>query len=606
MSAKLAEGTIPESVTRFLLRYVARRPAHFAVLLVLVLSAATCAVLVQVAMKMLVDAMAVPDRVAAAVWTALAVFIALIAAESVLWRASGWLGSRIIVTTGVDIRLELFHHLSGHPTGYFADRFGGALANRITGTAGNFGALVSTGIWNIIPPCTDFVGALIIFSGVDWRMSAVLAVFVMLVAGGLVLFGFKGRSYHQKYAEAANSANGELVDSIANIWAVKAFSARSREYQRLSNVLGREASAQRESWLYLEKTRILHDLCLWLLAGAMLAWIVHLWTVGKVTPGDVVLVSALTFRILHGSRDLAFALIGTVQNISFIGDTLREIARPHAVVDRPGAKPLSLRTGRLSFHDVSFGYPNGHHVFRHLNLDIPAGQKLGVVGVSGVGKSTLVALLQRMHDPQNGWISIDGQRIDAVTQESLQEGIAVVPQDISLFHRSIMENIRYGRPNATDEEVEAAASAACCDDFIRKLPTGYQTIVGDRGTKLSGGQRQRIALARAVLKRAPILLLDEATSALDTESELQIRAALVRLEKDRTVIAIAHRLSTVADYDRVVVLRDGEIIEDGAPHELRQSGGVFSAMWRLQVELDEGEPTQPTPRARRWEPRVVS
>jgi ATP-binding cassette subfamily B protein len=580
---------IPQRALRLLLYYVTLRRGHFAVLFTFVLSAAACAVLVQVAMKLLVDAMAAPDRAPAPVWTALAIFVSLIAMESILWRASGWLGSRTIVATGVDIRLHLFHHLSGHPSSYFTDRFGGALAHRITGTAGNFGGLVSTFIWNIVPPCTDFIGALILFSRVDWRMSGVLAIFVSLVAGGLILFGIKGRQHHHAYADRANAANGELVDSIANMWAVKAFSARRREYQSLARIFGVEAAAQRSSWLYLEKTRILHDLCLWLLAGAMLAWVVHLWTTGMVTPGDVVLVSALTFRILHGSRDLAFALIGAVQNITFIADTLKEIAQPHSVRDAPGVRPLRRSCGSLAFDRVYLSYPNGKSVFRNFSLSIPGGQKVGIVGASGAGKSTLLALIQRMYDPQSGTISIDGQCILEVTQDSLREAVAVVPQDVSLFHRSIMDNLRYGRQGSSDSEVIAASKAALCDPFIRKLTHGYDTVVGDRGAKLSGGERQRIAIGRAILKDAPILLLDEATSSLDTDAELQIRDALVQLEKGRTVIAVAHRLSTVADYDRIVVLRDGEIVEDGRPKDLLRSGGVFSSMWRLQMDPEAGE-----------------
>jgi ATP-binding cassette subfamily B protein len=580
---------IPHRVWRFLLRYVALRPGHFAVLFACVLSAAACAVMVQVAMKLLVDTMAAPDRDPAPVWTALAIFVSLIAMESILWRASGWFGSRTIVATGVDIRLHLFQHLSGHPSSFFTDRLGGALAHRITGTAGNFGALVSTVIWNIVPPCTDFVGALILFSRVDWRMSGVLALFVGLVAAGLIVFGIKGRQYHHAYADRANAANGELVDSIANMWTVKAFSARRHESQSLAGVFKVEGAAQRASWLYLEKTRILHDLCLWLLAGAMLAWVVHLWTTGMVTPGDVVLVSALTFRILHGSRDLAFALIGAVQNITFIADTLKEIGRPHSVRDAPGARPLRTSSGSLAFERVSFTYPNGKSVLRDFSLTIPGGQKVGIVGASGAGKSTLLALIQRMYDPQSGIISIDGQCIAEVTQDSLREAVAVVPQDVSLFHRSIIDNLRYGRLASSDNEVIAASEAALCDPFIRKLAQGYDTVVGDRGAKLSGGERQRIAIGRAILKDAPILLLDEATSSLDTDAETRIRDALVRLEKGRTVIAVAHRLSTVAGYDRIVVLRDGEIVEDGRPADLLRSGGVFSSMWRLQMDPHAGE-----------------
>ena len=221
---------------------------------------------------------------------------------------------------------------------------------------------------------------------------------------------------------------------------------------------------------------------------------------------------------------------------------------------------------------------------------IPAGQKIGIVGPSGAGKSTMVHLLQRLYDVQKGRILIDGQPLTEVTQDSLREALAVVPQEISLFHRSLMENIRFARPDATDEEVFAAARAACCDGFIRALPQGYDTIVGERGMKLSGGQRQRVGIARAFLKDAPIIVFDEATSALDTESEMEIQRSLVRLMRDRTVMAVAHRLSTLAAFDRIVVMRAGRIVEDGTATELRRRGGLFDRMWRLQAEglsLDE-------------------
>ena len=415
-------------------------------------------------------------------------------------------------------------------------------------------------------------------------MAGALVLFVAVVAGGLGLFGVRGRPLHHAYAEKANVAGGELVDAVANIWVVKAFSARERERRRLAERFAVEAGAQVKSWLYLEKARALHDVALWVMAGSMLVWAVHLWSIGRITPGEVVMVSALTFRILHGSRDLALALIGTTQHFSFIGETLRVIGRPHAIADRPGARSFMIRSGTVEFRDVSFAYPEGRRVFDGLSLRIPAGQKVGIVGPSGAGKSTLVSLVQRSDDVQRGRVLIDGQDVAGVTQDSLRAAIAVVPQEISLFHRSVMENIRYGRPNATDEEVFAAAQAAHCDEFIRMLPQGYATLVGERGIKLSGGQRQRIGLARTVLKDAPILILDEATSALDTEAELAIQRALATLMHGRTVLAVAHRLSTLAAFDRIIVVIDGRIVEDGSPAELRGRRGVFDTLWRMQAE----------------------
>jgi ATP-binding cassette subfamily B protein len=568
-----------------LAHYIRGRPWHFAGLLGLVVGAAACAVGVQVGMKMLVDAMAGPERHAGAVWTPLALFIGLIAVENALWRLGGWLGCRTIVGVGVDIRLDVFEHLSGHSVGYFADHFAGSLGNRITSTAGAVGALISTLIWNIVPPCTDFIGAVIIFTTIDWRMAAALTGFVVLAALGVALFGERGRPLHRDYADQASYVGGELVDVVSNIWAVKAFSARARERARLADKFGAEAQAQRKSWMYTEKTRVLHDACLWVMAGSMLAWAISLWSRGQVTPGDVVIVSALTFRILHGSRDLAFAFVGTTQHVGFIAETLRVIGQPHRVSDVPQARPLdNTLGGSIAFEDVSFAYSDGRHVFDHFTLWIPAGERIGVVGPSGAGKSTLVGLVQRLDDVQKGRVLIDGRCVTWMTQDSLRAAIAVVPQEISLFHRSVLENIRYGRPDACDEEVVAAARYAYCDEFIRGLPEGYDTPVGERGIKLSGGQRQRIGIARAFLKNAPIIILDEATSALDTESEREIQCALAALMRGRTVLAVAHRLSTLSSFDRIIVLMDGRIVEDGNPLELRRRGGTFEALWRLQAE----------------------
>jgi ATP-binding cassette subfamily B protein len=278
------------------------------------------------------------------------------------------------------------------------------------------------------------------------------------------------------------------------------------------------------------------------------------------------------------------ALIGATQQLGIIAETLRVLGQPHGTVDRPGARPLTTRDGSLEFQEVSFAYPDGRHVFRELSLHIPSGQKVGIVGPSGAGKSTLVALTQRLDDVQRGQVLVGRHDVTALTQDSLRAAIAVVPQEISLFHRSVMENIRYGRPKASDEEVFAAARGACCDQFIRLLPEGYDTLVGERGVKLSGGQRQRIGIARALLKDAPILVLDEATSALDTETEAAVQRALIALTRTRTVLAVAHRLSTLAAFDRIVVLVEGRIVEDGSPAELRRRGGAFDALWRMQSE----------------------
>src|SRR5690606_2164664 len=243
------------------------------------------------------------------------------------------------------------------------------------------------------------------------------------------------------------------------------------------------------------------------------------------------------------------------------------------------------RGGSIDFEHVRFGYRRDQPVIDDFTLHIPAGQKIGIVGSSGAGKSTLAGLLHRPYDVQDGRILIDGQPLRDFTQDSLRAMIAVVPQEVSLFHRSIKENIRYARPTASDQEVIAAARAAHCDEFIRDLPEGYDTLVGERALELSGGQRQRIGIARAILKEAPIIILDEATSALDSELEVAVQRSSAEAVRGRTVIAIAHRLSTLASFDRVIVLADGRIVEDGSPAELRRRGGIFEKLWRMQVNV---------------------
>src|SRR5918995_265521 len=312
--------------TSFILHYVGARRWRFAALFAMVLGAAGSAVATQYVMKLLVDAMAGPRAESGFVWTALGLFIGLIAAESVLWRLSGWLGCRTTVDIGVAARLDLFDYVNGQPMRYFAENLAGSLGQRITATACNFGGVVNTLVWRAMPPIVDFAGAILIFATVDWRMTAALGAAVVLVTGGLILFGERGRPYHRAYADRAGGVAGELVDVIANMWAVKAFSARKRERERLAGLFAVEAAAQRRSWMYTEMARVIHDLALWVMAGLMLFWAVYLWSSGSITAGDVVLVSALPFRILHGSRDLALSLVDVAQQFGFIEDTLHVIA----------------------------------------------------------------------------------------------------------------------------------------------------------------------------------------------------------------------------------------------------------------------------------------
>jgi ATP-binding cassette subfamily B protein len=547
-----------------------------------VFGAAFFACFAQFGLKLIVDAMAEGAQHITKVWWALAIFAGLLAGESMLWRLGAWLGYRAILVDKAEAKLDLFNHLCGHCSRYFTDRLGGSLANRISGTGDAVQQVFQIAVFNLAPVCADFLAALAMLATVGWQVVAALGVFVLLSGGALARAGHRGASRHRFHADRAAEVGGELVDVVSNIWVVKAFSARARERGRFERLLQIEKTAHRDSLMYTEGIRVLHDLGLWVMAGGMLAWTLYLWSMGQVSPGDVVLTVSISFRILHGSRDFAFALVNATQFIARIAESIQVIGENHSVVDEPGAAQLIHLGGRIEFENVDFSYPGGHRVFHDFDFRIEPGQRVGLVGPSGAGKSTLIGLVQRLADIDSGRVLIDDQDIRTMTQDSLRAAIAVVPQDISLFHRSVLENIRYARPEATDDEVLAAAIAARCDDFIRALPQGYDTVVGERGMKLSGGQRQRLGIARALLKDAPIVVLDEATSSLDSASEIEVQRGLEVLMRGRTVLAIAHRLSTVAKYDRVIVLQQGRIVEDGPPAELRRRQGLFDRMCRLQ------------------------
>jgi ATP-binding cassette subfamily B protein len=575
-------ASFPRRPVAFLWHYIKRRPLVHLAAIASVMAAASFACVAQYGLKLIVDAMAAGPQHIAGVWWALGVFAALTASESVLWRLGSRFGYRAMLSDKAEAKFDLFNHLSGHCSRYFAERMGGSLANRVSAVGDSLQQVHSIALFNIAPVCADFVAALAMLATVEWHLVAALSAFVLIMAGALARFSQRGAPRHRHHADRAAEVGGELVDVLSNIWLVKAFSARARERARFQRLLNSEEEAHRGSLMYVERLRVFHDLGLWLMAGGMLAWTLHLWSRGMISPGDVILTVALALRILHGSRDLAFALVNATQFIGRIAESIEVIGENHRVLDPPRAAELVRLGGAIAFENVDFSYPGGGEVFRGFNLRVWPGQRVAIVGPSGAGKSTLIGLLQRLADIDGGRILIDDQDSRAMTQDSLRAAIAVVPQELSLLHRSVLENIRYARPEAADREVLDAARAARCDDFIRELPQGYETMVGERGTMLSGGQRQRIAIARALLKNAPIVVLDEATSALDSASEIEIQRALGVLMRGRTVLAIAHRLSTVANFHRVVVLERGVIVEDGSPAELRRRQGRFDRMCRLQ------------------------
>src|ERR1700726_1298648 len=558
----------------FVLRYLRQRLAAHVVILVAVVAAVACSVGTQYGVKYLVDCLTAGPARAGGVWLAFVFLMSLIAADNFLWRIASWTASFTFVGVTGDLRRDIFRHLTGHAPSYFSDRLPGMLTSRITATSNAIFTVENMFVWNVLPPCIATIAAIALISTVSPLMAGGLIV----VAGAMVIAMFHlaagGRPLHHEFAHQAAAVDGEMVDVINNTPLVRAFCGFRFEHERFDETVNRELTARGRSLRYLEKLRITHAAITVALTIALLAWVIVLWQRGGATTGDVVLVCTLGLSILSATRDLAVALVDVTQHVARLTEAIATLLLPHELRDHPEAEPLVKAGAAIVFNKVSFRYPGGLQVLDKFSLRLNAGQRVGLVGQSGGGKSTLFVLLQRFYDVNQGHISIDGQSISRVTQESLRNAISAVPQDISLFHRSIMENIRYGRPTATDGEVLRAAIAARCD-FVETLPQGLATMVGDRGVKFSGGQRQRIAIARAFLKDAPILLLDEATAALDSESEEAIREALGRLMRGRTVIAIAHRLATLRNFDRVVMLKAGKIIEDGPPDRLMQGQGPY-------------------------------
>ncbi len=562
----------------FFWSYVVRRPLTHGAILVAVLGAVSFSVSTQYGIKFLVDSLSAGPVNNARPWAAFVLVVSLVAADNFLWRIASWIASYTFVNVSGDLRGDLFRHLTGHAPSYFADRQPGVLTSRITATSNAVFTIENMGVWNVLPPIAATFGSIVYLAMVSLKMAAALVVIAIIVMIAMFRFAAAGKPLHHDFADKAAAVDGAMIDVIGNMSLVRAFGGIKREHRRFEATVDREVQARRRSLQYLEKLRLGHAAVVVVMTLALLAWAIHLWQLGQATAGDVVLVCTLGLSVLSATRDLAVALVDVTQHMARLSEALSTLLTPHDLQEHPEAVPLIPNGARVTFEDVSFHFPSGRQLFKNFSVEIEAGQRVGLVGASGGGKSTLIALLQRLYDIQGGRILIDGQDIFRIKEASLRQAISIVPQDTALLNRTLGENIRYGRPDASDADVWEAAIAARCRPFIENLPEGLDTMVGDRGLKLSGGQRQRIAIARAFLKNSPILLLDEATSALDSESEEAIRQALELLMQQRTVIAIAHRLSTLRTFDRILVLKGGVLVQDGAPDDLVRVEGPYRSL----------------------------
>jgi ATP-binding cassette subfamily B protein len=517
-----------------------------------------------------------------ALWHAVVLFIVISLVSNLVWRCSGFSGMRWATGVRATGRSALMAYLTLHSHQYFSDRFAGSLSNKIKQAGDSLRDITEAWLWQFLSFMVSVVASFIIVFITSPTIGLILLGLFAFITPLNIYLARKRVPLSVSGQASETRLNGASVDLITNITAVHEYARRTFELDRIKQLITTRREMGIRNWRYSEWVLTGNNIIQGVFTGAMLLVAVYLATKGIITPGDVILLLAMVTLLEEQLTFIGSQFNSFAESWGTVKESLEEVTEVHDVAEGPEAAPLPITSGSIHLDAVSFSYA-GRSVFTNLTLDIPAGQRVGVIGRSGAGKSTLMKILLRHYDLDSGAIRIDGTDIASVTKESLRASIAVVPQEPALFHRTVSENIAYGRPDATREQVITASRQAQAHEFIEALPKGYDTTVGERGVKLSGGQRQRVAIARALLKDARILLLDEATSALDSESEVLVQKALLTLMEGRTVIAIAHRLSTLRAMDRLIIFDEGKIVEDGTHEELLAKGGLYADLWNHQA-----------------------
>ncbi len=510
--------------------------------------------------------------------------------EWFFWRSASFSAVKFEINVMADLSKKCFDYLHKHSFSFFNNNFVGSMVKRVRSFSHAFETVADNIVWELLPLIVSVIAILIVLFGVNPMLGWGIIVWIIVYCVISIWFSRFKLKYDVGRNDAETAMSGLLADTVTNNGNVKLMNGYAREVQRFFESVLKVSSLRSISWNLSNVFEAIQGLLMAGLEVGLLVVAVDLWSKGQLTVGDFVLIQSYLSQIFMRVWGFGRIIRRFYESLSDADDMTDILITPHEVVDKEGAPDLAVVKGEIVFDDVSFNYSDGAKIISNLDIVIRPGEKVAFIGPSGAGKSTIVKILMRMYDVSRGHILIDNQDISEVTQESLWASMSLVPQDPVLFHRSLMENIRYGRLDATDDEVVEAAKAAHCHEFISGFVEGYNTYVGERGIKLSGGERQRVAIARAILRNAPILILDEATSSLDSESEILIQDALEKLMKDKTVIVIAHRLSTIRKMDRIIAIENGSVTEEGSHEDLSQKkGGMYRRLWELQAGGFSGE-----------------
>lgn len=537
-------------------------------------------------LKLIIDGANSTANTPLLLWTTIAVPVAIYASLSLLlnltFRVWGITVLRLFPAIRESAISAVYFYLCQHSYRYFQEHFSGTLANKLSDLSNGLEPVIQLPNTVFIPRAMAAAFAVGMLTLVQPIFGLVLLVWLTVFVIITVIYAQYTENAALEFSEASTQFSGQMNDGITNIITTKIFANEKYECQRILKGIHHITVKDRLMQWRMQVSHFVQGLLVTVLIIALLYLLISQRMLGLVTVGDFAFVLSLAVMFTFQIWDLGQQYVHFTKELSKCQQALNVLLIPHEIPNKSHAENITIQQGAIEFRDVHFRYNNDKGLFDHLSVTIKPGEKVGLVGYSGGGKSSFIRLIMRLYELESGQILIDGHPIEAFTKESLRSQIAMIPQEPEMFHRTILDNIRYGRLNASEDEVIEAAKKAHAHDFIVKLPQGYHALVGEKGVKLSGGQRQRIAIARAILKQAPIIILDEATSALDSITERLIQDSLHEMMKNKTTIVIAHRLSTLREMDRILLFNEGKIIEDGSLEELRKHGGHFAKLWSMQ------------------------